>query len=517
MIDVISTFSGVGGLDMGLEAAGMRVVAQCEIDAQARAVLRRHWPHAKLFEDVRDVRGSALPPARLLVGGFPCQDLSVAGKRAGLGGERSGLVFEFLRIADEVAAEGLLLENVPGLLSSNSGEDHAVLLELLTGYRPGVPEGGWRNSGICVGPKRTASWRVLDLQYFGVPQRRRRVFIVAGTGAFGRPEILLEPEGLPGDPPTGEEARQVTSAIPASGAGTSRTGNERTEASFLTLASGQANAEILEDRAPTLNLNHDGPPIAFGFKPSHYTRGKDGAPSPVYPPLSADADKGDQDPVILAFGSTLGTRGGDVHEDGTSPTVRVGSGLGIPSPPAVLAFSPLNGGRSMPVTPECPTLESGTGNKAPAILAFSSKDHGGDAEEDLSPTLRAGPHHKSHANGGVPPAVAYAFDPGQSSNKKATDQLTADGAPPLPAGQGAAGRISVAPHAAIPRRLTPRECERLMGWPDDWTAQGVDEAGNVVEMADSPRYRMCGNGVGAPVAEWIGRRILQVLTDDEPT
>src|SRR5690606_5073530 len=127
-----SLFSGVGGIDMGLERAGMRVVWQAEKDRQCRAVLRRHWPDVTLYEDVRDVGRSNLAPIDVLAAGVPCQDVSVAGRRAGLAGERTGLFFEFVRIADELAPGWLVFENVPGLLSSNGGEDFAVCLEGFT-------------------------------------------------------------------------------------------------------------------------------------------------------------------------------------------------------------------------------------------------------------------------------------------------------------------------------------------------------------------------------------------------
>jgi len=217
-----SLFSGVGGLDLGMHRAGVDIVFQCEQDAYRREVLARHWPGVPCFEDVRDVgvagvrqrqvdrqgRGplaevEGRPPAAdgvdLLFGGFPCQDLSVAGRRAGLeAGERSSLFFEFARIADALLGDRgwLLVENVPGLLSSHGGRDFAVLLATLA-------ELGFHD----------LAWRVLDSRHFGVPQRRRRVFILArrARGARAR-EVLLEPEGGGGDFETGREARTRVAA-----------------------------------------------------------------------------------------------------------------------------------------------------------------------------------------------------------------------------------------------------------------------------------------------------------------
>lgn len=182
-----SLFSGIGGLDLGLSRAGFGHAFFCESDPYRRAVLAHHWPGTVCFTDVREVaRGGQRDIAiDLLCGGFPCQDLSVAGRRRGLAGERSGLFFEFARVADALLADGgwLLIENVPGLLSSHAGRDFAVLLATLATL-------GFHD----------LAWRVLDSRYFGVPQRRRRVFVLARR-ARGRSAatVLLEPESGGGD------------------------------------------------------------------------------------------------------------------------------------------------------------------------------------------------------------------------------------------------------------------------------------------------------------------------------
>jgi DNA-cytosine methyltransferase len=163
-VTVGSLFSGIGGIDLGLERAGMKVVWQVENNEFCRKALRKHWPGVKLYGDIREIQGNELEPVDLICGGFPCQDLSVAGKRAGLAGERSGLFYEFARIIDELAPRWVLIENVPGLLSSNGGRDMGAVLGTLAELGYGY------------------AYRVLDAQYFGVAQRRRRVFIV---GCFG--------------------------------------------------------------------------------------------------------------------------------------------------------------------------------------------------------------------------------------------------------------------------------------------------------------------------------------------
>lgn len=170
----VSLFAGVGGFDLALERNGIEVVASVEIDKKASEVLAKRFPNSKLFGDIKDVTGEQLisagftPNDGIITGGFPCQDLSVAGKRAGLGGKRSGLFWEICRLLDETRAQNFILENVPGLLSSNNGADMATVVEALVE----------RGYGIA--------WRVLDAQYFGVPQRRRRIFIVGCLGDSGR-------------------------------------------------------------------------------------------------------------------------------------------------------------------------------------------------------------------------------------------------------------------------------------------------------------------------------------------
>jgi DNA-cytosine methyltransferase len=200
----VSLFSGIGGFDLGFERVGMTCAAQVEWDKAASSVLARHWQDVPRYGDVRDVGRSNLPAADVLCGGFPCQDVSVAGKRAGLAGKRSGLWFEFLRIAQELAPRTIVIENVPGLLSSNGGRDFAAILH-------GLVECGYR---VC--------WRVLDAQYFGVPQRRRRVFVVGSLGDGRSAEILFERESGAGHPEPRSASGQRPAAATGSGTPISR-------------------------------------------------------------------------------------------------------------------------------------------------------------------------------------------------------------------------------------------------------------------------------------------------------
>lgn len=176
MMKFVSLFSGIGGIDLGLDRVGMTCVAQVEIDPHARGVLAHHWPHVPKLEDVRDVNAKSVPRCDLLAGGSPCQGFSVAGRRAGLADDRSGLWWEFSRIIGELAPSWVLVENVDGLLSANCGRDFRAVV------------GSMVERGYCVG------WRVFDAQYFGLAQHRERVFIVGHLGTNPRlpAEILFE-------------------------------------------------------------------------------------------------------------------------------------------------------------------------------------------------------------------------------------------------------------------------------------------------------------------------------------
>jgi DNA (cytosine-5)-methyltransferase 1 len=176
----VSLFAGVGGFDLGLEANGHKCVGQVEIDKKCLDVLNKHWPNVPKHNDVVTAKEWAndqelIGKVDIVCGGFPCQDVSVAGKRAGLAGARTGLFFDALSFATHVQAKTIILENVPGLLSSNEGRDFGVVLTSLA-------DAGYSD----------IQWRVLDSQFFGVPQRRRRVFVVANTPRERFPEILVE-------------------------------------------------------------------------------------------------------------------------------------------------------------------------------------------------------------------------------------------------------------------------------------------------------------------------------------
>lgn len=170
-----SLFSGIGGFDLGFEKAGLQCRWQVENDISCQVILEKHWPDVKRFGDIREITGKEMEPVDVICGGFPCQDLSVAGRRVGLSAARSGLFYELLRIVSETRPRWFIIENVPGLLSSNQGRDMGAVIGSLAKLGYGI------------------AWRVLDAQYFGVPQRRRRVFIAGHLGDIrSATEVLFE-------------------------------------------------------------------------------------------------------------------------------------------------------------------------------------------------------------------------------------------------------------------------------------------------------------------------------------
>lgn len=195
----ISLFAGVGGFDLGLERAGHTCIGQVEIDPNCLKVLNKHYPNVPKWNDVTTAKEWAheqkfIGNTDLVCGGFPCQDVSVAGKRAGLAGQRSGLFFDALEFAVEVEAKYLLLENVPGLLSSNNGRDFGTVISEMA-------DAGYRH----------IEWRVLDSQFFGVPQRRRRVFIIGSVIDRSRSPIFVERQSMPRDiKPSNKKGQETT-------------------------------------------------------------------------------------------------------------------------------------------------------------------------------------------------------------------------------------------------------------------------------------------------------------------
>ena len=193
-----SFFSGIGGFDLGFDRAGIRTAYLCEKSAFCRTILARHWAGVPCDEDINDVEPDRIPRSRVWTAGFPCQDLSLArmGARSGLRGAKSGLFFRFAEVLGERLPEVVILENVHGLLTSHRGRDFAIVLKALDELGYGV------------------AWRVLNSKDFGVPQSRRRVFVVGVHRDPARAaEILFEPERGEGDLAASGRSRKKSSSL----------------------------------------------------------------------------------------------------------------------------------------------------------------------------------------------------------------------------------------------------------------------------------------------------------------
>jgi DNA (cytosine-5)-methyltransferase 1 len=600
---VLSLFSGVGGFDLGLEAAGMETVFQCEWDKHATNILEKHWPHVPRWGDISTLTGKHIlahaPVIDVVAWGSPCQDLSVAGKRAGLEGSRSGLFHEGVRIIKELRKETnneypriSIWENVYGALNSNRGADFGVILNEMA------------EAGALV-----QEWRVLDAQYFGVPQRRRRVFLISifDTATATRcPDPLLPvSEGVQWHPSTSHTTRQTvtgeTAASFGSGSDIANTigaslyhkstvvnqdvnnghmviepftkskrpqtatddetwvanqpnptlnafdqGDTRTTTAIVfensyrdaariaedgitqTLTSKMgtgggntpmvaqsvnysfdtqfgSNAEVYEDKAPPLKASQQSPSIAFATNQRAEVRELDDKA------VALSAEPGTNQQTYVAFPIQDGREmeknqnGIGVADDGTPAYTIDQTGA------QAIAYG-LQGnmiGRQDHNGPQ----GAGISHPNDPMFSLTSTDRHGVVqydgynqrlyEDDVSVTIRIG---RDSSDFIAQPIEAAGFKAGQGAGaggigyQEGTSQT-------LTSQMNGIEPTVLTPTMAV-RRLTPLECERLMGWPDNWTATKADGT----PQSDTHRYKQCGNGVASPVAQWIGEILIATDT-----
>ena len=454
----LSVCSGIEAATVAWKPLGWQCAGVSEIEKFPRAVLEHRmgavpvddehrWREGSntipLFGDFTRIEAHHVGPVDLLVGGTPCQSFSIAGKRLGLDDPRGNLTLEFLALARRLRPRWIVWENVPGVLSHDNGRTMGTFLRL-------VGECGFR-----------WAYRVLDAQYvrvdgFGraVPQRRRRVFLVGYSGAGGVDPraVLFDRESLRGNPAPRREAGQISA--PTLAARTRGGGGLGTD------------------------FDCDGGLIAATVAPTMRAGGnRTGGDRPP----GTDVDTSES---LVAH--ALRGEGFDASEDGT--------GRGTPIVP--VAYRTTGNDGAYETGDVVGALDTQTDPNA-RVVAFSAKDHGADAMADCSPTLRAGGHAGSHANAGVMPAVA--FQTSQSGVR--TDAVHAT----LDSNNGSRRHNGALIGSAV-RRLTPRECERLQGFPDDFT-QIAWRRKDAAECPDGPRYKALGNSMAVNVMAWIGERI----------
>lgn len=501
-----SVCSGMEAASLAWHPLGWRCAFVSEIDKAPSALLAQRYPDVPNFGDMTKFEEWPDVAIDLLAGGTPCQSFSVAGLRKGITDPRGSLMLTYGAIAKRYRPTWLFWENVPGVLSSNGGRDFGAFLGMLAELGYGF------------------AYRVLDAQFFRLAQRRKRVFVVGYLGDWRPPAaVLFERESLRGDSPPRREAREgVAATITASTGGCS--GKDAADGRFIPEigyalnahggAHGRQDAEsetLIAHalRADGFDASEDGTgrgtplvPVAIqaGATRENPDSGPDGVGVQEHIAYTLEA-RAEVQSVCQPY--TLAIRGrGDSHEleyrqDGIANAVltpnggRGGIGVGAIAFDTTQITSAENRCNPQEGDPCHPVTAHG---HAPAI-AFSCKDHGADAGE-LAPTLRAMGHDGSHANAGG--QLAIAFDARQSdviqygniSGPIDTDQQS----------------IGVLTHWAV-RRLTPLECERLQGAPDDWTNIAYRGRNTI---ADGPRYKMIGNSWAVPCVRWIGNRIAQV-------
>ncbi|MDE1179445.1 DNA cytosine methyltransferase [Paraburkholderia sp.] len=428
-----SVCSGIEAASCAWNPLGWRAQFVSEIEPFPCAVLAHHHASVPNLGDMTKFKDWPDATLDLLVGGTPCQSFSVAGLRKGLADPRGNLMLTYLAIAERFAPRWLVWENVPGVLSSNGGRDFGTLL------------GGLAELGYGF------AYRVLDAQFFGVAQRRRRVFVVGHLGDWRRAAaVLFERESLLGHPaPRRETGKGVAPTLSARTKGGGGLGTDFEcdgglipgVARALTTSNQRIDAET-----ETLLVAH---PLRAQSQPSHR------ADSDTYVPVS----------YAIPAGATR-------ENPDSGP-----DGIGVQSD---IAY----------------TLEARAEVQA---IAFDCKASGqnGFGVGEIASTMRSMGHSNSHQNGGG--HLAVALDLKQITSPHNRSRLE-PGSPSPTMAKGS--EIGVA-HGSAVRRLTPRECERLQGFADDYTRVTVRGK----PAADGPRYKALGNSMAVPVMAWIGRRI----------
>lgn len=514
----------------------------------------------KHLGDITKINGAEIETVDVITGGSPCQDLSIAGKRAGLAGARSGLFMEQIRIVKEMRAHDrangrtgdmvrprfMVWENVPGAFSSNKGQDFAAVLEeIIRIAEPEapdieVPEKGWNTWGGYhdeVGGRWSVAWRVHDAQHWGVPQRRRRISVVADFGGDTAGEILFERKSVSGHPAESGTARERLA------------GNAESGASYAVRIRGGCDGGgkgslVQEDKSGTLGIGNDQTIFQNCLTQwdcqSKRIFGTEGAS----PTLQGGVGGGVNNPAIFCMGTQQG--GAEVRGDDRAPTLTASAGMSGNNQPVVCAGFKLGNSekaRSIGYAEEqSPTLNAECGGNKPAVVALDMS-HACDVIRDCGevvPSLQA-----RMGTGGNQVPLTYqmqgfgdyregdvASSCKQRDFKDGTDLVCSVDCRNFCEGGETNGTLQAKSNGGISynlqntvrtgmvvRRLTPMECERLQGYPDGWTDIGewydgqtgegywVDSLGKRHKTADSPRYKALGNSIALPFWDFLAKRI----------
>ena len=565
-----SLFSGSGGFELAGSIFGIRPIWASEIEPFPILVTTKNFPEMKHLGDINKLNGADLEPVTIIAGGSPCQDMSIAGKREGLDGSRSNLFREQIRIIKEMResdrAAGrtgtqirpryMVWENVPGAFSSNKGKDfQAVLQEIVSitdeeSNVPLPPKGKWQTAGCIMGDHFTIAWRVLDAQYWGVPQRRKRIYLVADFGGNTAPKILFEREGLSGNFTKSREAWQRT-------AGDIKTGTHKT-------GTDDVECYDISDRRRVADK------------------------SEVSPTLTTKMGTGGNNVPIVLENHPQDSRV-TIAEDGNVPTLTSRMGTGGGNVPMIMNEVRAVDQRNLSLgNDKSETLHgSGHGSSVGTIIEPMALHITQDPTvfEGKTPCLTQGNPKTGQATVGVAIPIADKATRykggGSTRNNDGSANGLGIGEPGAPANtltaadrhgvacfaQQAIGEYEESEKASclkrrdykdstdlilweyIIRRLTPLECCRLQGFPDNWaeelgipepTQEDIDRWREVFRTqmeamgeskkektdnqirkwlkdpeSDSAKYKMWGNGIALPCAMFVMEGIAMILSEED--
>lgn len=495
-----SVCSGIEAASVAFKPLGWTAAWFSEIEPFPCEVLRQRFPDVPNLGDMSDlpekIRSGAVEAPDMLCGGTPCQAFSFAGKRLSLDDARGNLSLTFCEVADAIdcvrGERGLdaaivFWENVPGVLVTKDNAFGCFLGQLVGADAPlSSGTGRWPSAGVVAGPKRKAAWRVLDAQYFGVPQRRRRVFVVASArDDFDPPQVLFERQGVRGDSPSSGDAGENAAAGSQGGIG------ECGEDSLIvgTLTARDAEKQFANNQSVDNGMSVVEPVVYDMTHANDVIR-----ESREVPTLQARMGTGgNQVPLVIS-------------ENGNSRAVdtRVSPPIKTTSPCYCLNDQ---GGERMDVNIELAgTLRAETHGHNPIVVHTHKESPCYCIAENTIGRLP-----KNGGNGlGVSEEIGFTLNATGVHGVLAPDCITRGGSMMGPSTSSDAQIKAVFAASGRVRRLTPVECERLQGFPDNWTRipwRGKDE-----ELCpDAPRYKAIGNSWAVPCVRWIGRRIQDQL------
>lgn len=500
MLSYGSVCSGIEAATVAWEPLGMRAAWYAEIEPFPCAVLAHHYPQTPNLGDMttiaRQVLAGLVDAPDVLVGGTPCQAFSVAGERQGLEDPRGALTIKYVELLDAIDHVRVqrgepectaVWENVPGVLS-DKGNAFGCFLAALVGESEELqpPGGKWKDAGCVYGPRRSVAWRVLDAQYFGLAQRRRRVFLVAGAGnGFDPASVLFERDGVRRDtPPRRGQAQDLTGHAPFRLALQCGCG-----CTFDTHCGPWGCPNCEGDEGPAVNCIAGVP--AFGG----HSLSREVSQSAT---LTAKGGRQDLETETYLVAPTL-AGGGRRH-----------GGYSLDDIPMVAGTLQASGRAAGSATSQ--DAHAGLlvvhGTQDPNILTDIAHTLGRNTGQEnavFDPNQITSPTNRSKPSPGLSHTLPASSVPPVTYNCAATLEATAGRS------RGAGTPIALlAPEAGEVRRLLPHECERLQGFPDDYTL--IPWRGRLPEdCPDGPRYKAIGNSKAVYVVNWIGRRLLAQL------